>query len=377
MMFRLEKGYGRLLRKTISFPKTVMAVSVLLLGLSFWVLSGLGGEFIPKLEEGDFAVDTRVLTGSSLATTIQSTQQAAHILLERFPEVQKVVTKIGSGEIPTDPMPIDASDMMVILEPKKRWTSAKTFDELAGKMSKALEDVPGITAGFQFPVQMRFNELMTGGRQDVICKIFGENLDTLTKYAEQIGGIVNRIDGAEDIYVESQTGLPQIEVNYNRTALSQYGIAIGDVNNILQSAFAGAVSGQVYENERRFDLVVRLNKQNRQSVEDVQNLLIPAAKGIQVPLQQIADVRIKVGPNQIQRENAQRRITVGFNVRGRDVQTVVNELQQRTLQQLRLPPGYYISYGGQFENLLAAKQRLSIAVPVSLTLNFCDALFCL
>ncbi|MEJ7683476.1 MAG: CusA/CzcA family heavy metal efflux RND transporter [Segetibacter sp.] len=370
MMAKLESVYSRILVNTLSFPKTVISVAVLLFAAAVFILLNLGGEFIPKLEEGDFAVDTRVLTGSSLTTTIKSTQQASHILLQKFPEVQKVVTKIGSGEIPTDPMPMDASDMMVILKPKRQWASAKTFDELAEKMSKALEDLPGITAGFQFPVQMRFNELMTGGRQDVICKIFGEDLDTLAKYAEKIGGIINRIEGAKDIYVESQTGLPQIEVNYNRTALSQYGISIGDVNNIVQSAFAGAVSGQVYENERRFDLVVRLNSQNRKSLVDVQNLLIPTPKGEQIPLQQVADVEIKVGPNQIQRENAQRRITVGFNVRGKDIQTVVKELQTLIAQQIKFPPAYYITYGGQFENLVAAKKRLGIAVPVSLLLIF-------
>lgn len=370
MMARLEEIYNKVLLKALSFKKTVIMVSVLLLVIAAFVMMSRGGEFIPKLEEGDFAVDTRVLTGSSLTQTIQSTQQASHILLQRFPEVEKVVTKIGSGEIPTDPMPMDASDMMVVLQPKRKWTSAKSFDELAEKMSQALEDVPGITAGFQFPVQMRFNELMTGGRQDVICKIFGEDLDTLANYAGKMGALINRIEGAKDIYVEAQTGLPQIEVNYNRTALSQYGISIGDVNNILQSAFAGAVTGQVYENERRFDLVVCLNNQSRQNLSDVQNLLIPTPKGEQIPLQQVADVQIKVGPNQIQRENAQRRITVGFNVRGKDVQSVVKELQATIARQVKLPAGYYITYGGQFENLVAAKKRLSFAVPVSLLLIF-------
>jgi cobalt-zinc-cadmium resistance protein CzcA len=370
MMRKLEKIYSRVLLKALAFKKSVIFASLALFVVAVFIMLNLGGEFIPKLEEGDFAVDTRVLTGSSLSQTVASTQQASHILLTKFPEVQKVVTKIGSGEIPTDPMPMDASDMMVILQPKKKWTSAKTFDELAEKMSKALEDVPGITAGFQFPVQMRFNELMTGGRQDVICKIFGEDLDTLATYATKMGSLINGIEGAKDIYVESQTGLPQIEVNYNRTALAQYGIAVGDVNNTLQSAFAGAVTGQVYENERRFDMVVRLNNQNRQDLSDVQNLLIATSKGAQIPLSQVADVQIKVGPNQIQRENAQRRITVGFNVRGKDIQTVVTELQSKIAQQIKFTPGYYITYGGEFENLVAAKKRLSMAVPISLLLIF-------
>ena len=370
LMAKLEGVYHKILLKALLFRKTVLIASVILLAAAVFTMMQLGGEFIPKLEEGDFAVDTRVLTGSSITQTIQSTQQASHILLKRFPEVEKVVTKIGSGEIPTDPMPMEASDMMVVLKPKKQWSSAGSFDELAEKMSKALEDVPGITAGFQFPVQMRFNELMTGGRQDVICKIFGEDLDVLATSAAKLGTLIGGIEGAKDIYVESQTGLPQIEINYNRTALAQYGINIGDVNNTVQSAFAGAITGQIYENERRFNLVVRLNEQGRQNLSDVQNLLIPTSKGAQVPLQQIADVQIKVGPNQIQREDAQRRITVGFNVRGKDIETVVTELQTKIAQQLKFPPGYYITYGGQFENLLAAKKRLGIAVPVSLLLIF-------
>ncbi|TKK71634.1 CusA/CzcA family heavy metal efflux RND transporter [Ilyomonas limi] len=370
MMKRFESWYRPVLQKALSFPGTVLLLAASLFSVALYIILNMGGEFIPKLEEGDFAVDTRVLTGSSITTTIQSTQQAARILLQQFPEVQKVVTKIGSGEIPTDPMPMEASDMMVVLNPKKEWTSAKSFDELAEKMSTSLEEVPGITTGFQFPVQMRFNELMTGGRQDVICKIFGENLDTLAHYAGRIGNIISKIEGAKDMYVESQTGLPQIEINYNRQALAQYGIAISDVNNIVQSAFAGAVAGQVYENERRFDLAVRLANAERQNLADVQNLLIPTSRGEQIPLQQIADVQIKVGPNQIQRENAQRRTTVGFNVRGKDVQTVVKELQEKMAAQLKLPPAYYVTYGGQFENLIEAKQRLSIAVPVSLALIF-------
>jgi heavy metal efflux system protein len=370
MMTVLEKGYKSLLQRALAVPKLLVGAAFSLFVIAVVVLMNMGGEFIPKLEEGDFAVDTRVLTGSSLTTTINSTQQASKILLQKFPEVEKIVTKIGSGEIPTDPMPMEASDLMVVLKPKEEWTSARTFDELAEKMSVALKDVPGITSGFQFPVQMRFNELMTGGRQDVVCKIYGENLDTLAAYAERMGTLVSRVEGAKDVYVESITGLPQILVNYNREALKQFGLSISDVNHTLQAAFAGGVSGQVFENERRFDLVVRLESDLRHDVDDVRNLLLQTPSGMQVPLQQVAEVDVKIGPNQIQRENAQRRISVGFNVRGRDVESVVKELQQKAQKELTLPAGYYITYGGQFENLLAAKKRLSIAVPVSLLLIF-------
>ena len=370
MMAKLERWYKRALVKALVIPRLLVGAAFSLFVVAVIALMNMGGEFIPKLEEGDFAIDTRVLTGSSLTTTINSTQQGAKVLLQKFPEVEKVVTKIGSGEIPTDPMPMEASDLMVILKPKDEWTSAKTFDELAEKMSKALSAVPGITTGFQFPVQMRFNELMTGGRQDVVVKIFGENLDTLSRYAERLGTMTNSVDGARDIYVEAITGLPQIVVDYNRAALRQFGLTITDVNNTVQAAFAGAVSGQVFENERRFDLVVRLEGGLRKDIEDVRNLQLQTPSGIQIPLQQVANVEIKMGPNQIQRENAQRRISVGFNVRGRDVESIVNELQQKVDRELKLPAGYYVTYGGQFENLLHAKKRLGIAVPVALLLIF-------
>jgi cobalt-zinc-cadmium resistance protein CzcA len=348
----------------------VLASVMVLFIVSVMVLLSLGGEFIPSLEEGDFAVDTRVLTGSSLNTTIVNTQQAAHILKTQFPEVEKVVTKIGSGEVPTDPMPMEASDMMVILQPKDKWTSAKTFNELAEKMGKALEAVPGVTAGFQFPVQMRFNELMTGARQDVVCKIFGEDLDTLAAYASKLGGIVSSVSGAKNLYVEAVSGMPQIIINYNRNTIAQYNLNIADINRVVNTAFAGQSTGMLFEGEKRFDVVVRLKGDLKKDLKDVQNLLIPTPQGTQIPLYQLADVQIKEGPNQIQREDAKRRIVVGFNVRGRDVQSIVTELQQKVDKQLKFPAGYYVTYGGAFENLNAAKKRLLVAVPVSLLLIF-------
>jgi heavy metal efflux system protein len=311
-----------------------------------------------------------VLPGSNLTTSMNAVSSGARILLEKFPEVKEVVGKTGSSEIPTDPMPIDASDMMVILKDKKDWTSAKTYPELEAKMSKALEDVPGVTFGFQYPVQMRFNELMSGARQDVVCKIFGEDLDTLALYANKLGGIINTVEGASGLYVEAVTGMPQIVIKYNRAAIAQYGLNIDDINKVVNTAFAGQSSGTVYEGEKRFDLVVRLSGEQRKDLQDVQNLLIPTAQGTQIPLDAVAKVEIIEGPNQIQREDAQRRIIVGFNVRGRDVQSMVNELLEKVDAKIKLPPGYYVTYGGAFENLIAAKKRLSIAVPVSLLLIF-------
>jgi cobalt-zinc-cadmium resistance protein CzcA len=370
MMNAFQRIYEPALKKAMEFPRWVLSAVVLLFIIAVIRLSTMGGEFIPKLEEGDFAVETRLMTGSSLTQTIASTQQAAGILKARFPEVVQVVTKIGSGEIPTDPMPIEASDMMIILKDKKEWTSAKTFDELANKMSEELQDVPGISVGFQFPVQMRFNELLTGARQDVVCKIFGEDLDTLAHYANELGALAGTVEGASDLYVESVTGLPQIVVEYNRDAMSNFQLNIEDVNRVVRTAFAGEAAGMVYENERRFDLVVRLNQSSRKELDDVRQLLIATPTGAQIPLYQVADVSIKEGPNQIQREDAKRRIVVGFNVRGRDVQTVVKELNDKVAAKLQLPSGYYITYGGAFENLVEARKRLSIALPVALFLIF-------
>jgi cobalt-zinc-cadmium resistance protein CzcA len=366
----LQSIYQPALKFALRFPKTIVISSLLVFGFSLWILTRLGGEFIPELEEGDFAVDTRVLTGSSLTTTIKSTQQTADILLKRFPEVEKIVTKIGSGEIPTDPMPVEASDMMVILKDKSEWVSASSFDELADTMSKVLATVPGVTAGFQFPVQMRFNELMTGARQDVVCKIFGEDLDSLDTYAHRLGNIIKTVEGATDLYIETVTGLPQIVIRYDRDAMARYQLNIADVNQVVQTAFAGQSAGMIYENERRFDLVVRLKQSQRTSVDDVQYLLINTPAGIQVPLYQVASVSVTEGPNQIQREDAKRRIVVGFNVRGRDVQSIVTELEAKVNSQVKFPAGYYITYGGQFQNLVEAKERLSIAVPVALLLIF-------
>lgn len=370
MMKKVEAVYLNTLLKVLRIPKTIFAVVSVLFIAAIILLSRMGGEFIPSLEEGDFAVDTRVLPGSNLTTTIESTQKAAHILKTRFPEVEKVVTKIGSGEVPTDPMPMDASDMMVILKDKKEWTSAKTFPELSDKMTKALEDVPGITVGFQYPVAMRFNELMTGARQDVVIKIFGDNLDSLVQNANKLGKIIETVKGIQNLYIEPVSGLPQVVVKYNRPVIAQYHLSVAGVNRVINTAFAGQSTGLVFEGEKRFDMVVRLNTNDRKNINDIRNLLVPTPSGTQIPLQQLASVEIVEGPNQIQRENAQRRIVVGFNIKNRDVQSIVEELQGKVDKEIKLPAGYSITYGGSFENLNNAKQRLLIAVPLALALIF-------
>ncbi len=369
MMEKAENFYDRTLSKVIKWHNAAFFGVVIVFFLSLFVMSRLGGEFIPSLPEGDFAVDTRVLPGSNLKTSTDAVLKSQQVLLKKFPEIEKIVGKTGSSEIPTDPMPIDASDMMIILKPRKEWTSAKTYDELAEKMTVELKkNIVGVTYSFQYPVAMRFNELMTGARQDVVIKIFGENLDTLKVYAEKMGEISKKIDGAQNIYVEPISGMPQIIITYNREALSQFGLNVNDVNSIVNTAFAGQATGSVFEGEKKFDLVVRLSGDQRKNVDDVNNLLISTPIGSEIPLSSVAKVELKESVNQIQRENAMRRIIVGFNVRERDIQSTVEDLQASVEKNMKLPAGYSIKYGGTFENLQHAQQRLSIAVPVSLLL---------
>jgi heavy metal efflux system protein len=367
-MQKLEAFYEPLLMKALKLPKQIIGFTIVLFAGSIFLLTTLGGEFIPKLEEGDFAVDTRLLSGSSLNTTLDATQKASKLLIDRFPEIEKIVTKIGAGEIPTDPMSMEASDLMIILKDKKDWVSANTFDELADTMGKVMSQVPGITSGFQYPVQMRFNELMTGSRQDVSCKIFGENLDSLSKYAALLGNIIHDVEGAKDLYTETVTGISQVVIHFNRTAIARYGANIKEVNQVIQSAYAGGVAGKVFEGDRRFDLVVRLNSIQKQDWQQIKNLMVTVGNGKQVPLYELAEVKMEEGPYQIQREDAARRIVVGFNVRGKDVKTVVTEVQEKVKKSIQFPPGYYVVYGGQFENLEHAVSRLQIAVPVALLL---------
>lgn len=371
MMDFFHRLYLPVITGTLRHKFITIASALILFVVALIAFLNMGGEFLPTLEEGDFAVETRVLTGSSLSYTIDVAQKGATVILREFPdEVKEVVAKIGSSEIPTDPMPIEACDLMIILKDKSEWTRGVDREGLVELMSEALEEVPGVTFGFQQPIQMRFNELMTGVRQDVAIKIFGEDLDILTDLSQEIGKIVGSVEGARDLYLEEVTGLPQIVVQIDRDEVAKYGLSIKTINQAINTAFAGQSAGLVYEGERRYDLTVRLAISNRQSIEDVQNLFITSPKGDQIPLKQLADVAFKIGPNQIQREDAKRRIIVGFNVSGRDIATVVKEIRQKIDQQIKFPPGYYPTYGGQFENLEKAQVRLSVAVPVALLLIF-------
>lgn len=368
MMDAIHRRYLPMIKGALNKRLIVVGSAVGLLIVSIVIFTRMGGEFIPTLEEGDFAVETRLLTGSSLSQTIDKVNQASQILVKRFPEVKEVIGKIGAAEIPTDPMPMDACDLTVILKNKKEWKTTQSREELANLMAKALEEVPGVSFGFSQPIQLRSNELISGVRQDIGIKIFGDDLDALTDLSKKIGKIVGSVKGAKDIYLEQATGLPQIVVKINRDKIAQYGLSVGTVNEALNTAFAGQSAGLVYEGERRYDMVVRLSLANRQGINDVKNLYVTAPNGNQVPLEQLAEVSFQIGPNQIQREDTKRRIIVGLNVRGRDIQSVVTEIQQKLNEQIKFPPGYYVSYGGQFENLKEATKRLSVAVPVALLL---------
>lgn len=368
MMKFFQRLYTPLIRGALKMKLLVVSIAVGVFIISLIIFKTLGGKFIPTLEEGNFAVETRLLTGSSLSQTIEKITQASDLLMKKFPEVKEVIGKIGASEIPTDPMPIEACDMIILLKDKKEWTSAGTREELAELMQKELEKIPGIFYGLSQPIQLRFNELIAGVRQDVGIKIFGEDLDVLADLAKKIGVIVPTVKGAEDLYVEQVTGLPQIVVKLNRDKIAQFGLNVEDVNRTISAAFAGEAAGIVYEGEKRFDMVVRLEKPGRQSIDDVKGLFVAAPDGNQIPLEQVADVNLQLGPNQIQREDAKRRIIVGFNTRGRDISSVVKEMQEKIEKQVKMPPGYFITYGGQFKNLEEANKRLSVAVPVALAL---------
>lgn len=368
----IQRIYTPMLDVALAHKKKVLITAITIFGVSIFIFTNMGSEFIPSLDEGDFAVETRVSTGSSVSHTVDAVDKASELLLKEYPdEIKEIVGKIGSSEIPTDPMPIEAADLMIILKDSELWTKATSKNELAEKMQHTLdENIVGVTFGFQQPIQMRFNELMTGARQDVVLKVYGEDLKQLVKYGNQLASIIPTVKGAEDLYVEKVTGLQQIVIDYNRSQLAYYDLHISDVNMVVNTAFAGQVAGAVYEGEKRFDLVVRMEKMSRESIEDVRNLYITTPNGSKVPLVNLATVSFKTGPNQIQRDDAKRRITVGFNVRGRDVAGIVKELQEKIATKIQFDAGYYITYGGTFKNLEEARTRLSIAVPIALLLIF-------
>ncbi|GAB3721462.1 CusA/CzcA family heavy metal efflux RND transporter [Flavobacterium koreense] len=368
MMAWFEKIYTPFLDKALRFKKAVLGISLALFVFAVIVFQNMGGEFIPTIEEGDLAINVTIMPGSSLTQMVKTTTQYEKILKGKFPEIKTIVSKIGSGEIPTDPMPIESGDLIIVLKDKSEWTSADNWEDLANLMKEEMEAIPGANIEISQPIQMRFNELVSGSRSDIAIKIFGDDLEVLDTKANELIGKINKIEGIGDLKADKVTGLPQITVKYDYNKIALYGLNIADINQIIRSSFAGESAGKIYEESKRFDVVVRMNKDNRSDITDVSNLFIPLPNGQQVPLSQVASINYEQGPVQVSRENGKRRITIGLNVRGRDVKSVVEEIQQKLETSFKLPAGYYVTYGGQFENLVEANKRLSVALPIALGL---------
>ncbi|WGK94155.1 MULTISPECIES: CusA/CzcA family heavy metal efflux RND transporter [Flavobacterium] len=371
LILKLNSWYLPIITWALTNTKKVLYGAFGLLVFAIVLFSTMGGEFIPTLDEGDFVIQPVLKTGTSLTKTIATTTKIEKIILKNFPEVDQVVSRIGAAEVPTDPMSMEESDVIVKLKPKSEWVSAKSKDELADKIKKAVEtQIPNMEIEFTQPIEMRFNELVSGTRSDLAVKIFGENLEILAQKAHEIESAIKNVEGASDIIIEKTEGLPQMFVQYDRSKIARYGLNIADLNEMIALSFAGKTVGNVFEGEKRFDMVVRLNETNRHDIEDLKNLYVSTPNGQQIPLSELATIDYTTGPAKISRDNTNRRIVVGINVRNRDLQSVVTDIQKIVDTKIQLPSGYYVKYGGQFENLQSAKARLLIAVPIALFLIF-------
>ena len=362
---KLQAWYRPVLDWVLARNKDVITGAVALFCVSVVGFKYLGGEFIPSLEEGDFAVEMSMSQGTSLSQMVESCSKAEKLLKKEYPEIKQVVSRIGSAEIPTDPMPVERADIMIALKPKAEWTSAKTTPELMEKMEETLSAIPGLEAEISQPIQMRNNELLTGIKQDVAIKIFGEDLDVLTQQAGKVKKMIENVPGVSGIFVEEVAGLPQIQVKYNHEKMAAYGVSVDDISGILETTFAGAVAGSLYEGDKKFDIVLRMDPSQR-NVETLEQLSIPLKDGTDIPLSQLADIDYSPAPAQVSHEDGARRIYVGFNVKGRDVQSTVEDIQEILDEKLKLPDGYYYNYGGEFENLQSATNRLMVVIPIAL-----------
>ena len=364
---KLQAWYRPVLDWVLARNKDVITGAVALFCVSVVGFKYLGGEFIPSLEEGDFAVEMSMSQGTSLSQMVESCTKAEKLLKKEYPEIKQVVSRIGSAEIPTDPMPVERADIMIALKPKAEWTSAKTTPELMEKMEETLRAIPGLEAEISQPIQMRNNELLTGIKQDVAIKIFGDDLDVLTQQAGKVKKMIEDVPGVSGIFVEEVAGLPQIQVKYNHEKMAAYGVSVDDISEILETTFAGAVAGSLYEGDKKFDIVLRMDPSQR-NVETLEQLSIPLKDGTNIPLSQLADIDYSPAPAQVSHEDGARRIYVGFNVKGRDVQSTVEDIQEILDEKLKLPDGYYYNYGGEFENLQSATNRLMVVIPIALVI---------
>lgn len=372
-----NRAYLPVLNWSLNHPRIIIGSAVLLIGIGAFTFSKMGSEFVPTLDEGDFVIQPVLKTGKSLESTIERTTEIEQILLDRFPEVTQVVSRIGAAEVPTDPMSMQDSDVIIRLKPQDEWESAKTKDELASKIKEELSIIPGMEIQFTQPIEMRFNELATGVQTDIAVKIFGDDLNILAKKAHEAQDLVSEIEGAADISVEKIVGLPEMTIDYRREKIARYGLNIEDINMMVSAGFAGKQVGVVFEGERRFDLVVRLDSSKRQDIDDIKNLMIDTPNAGKIPLSEVADIQLQKGPAQISRDETKRRVVVGVNVRNRDLKSVVSDIQNTLNADLNLPVGYSLTYGGEFENLESASRRLQFAVPIVLVLIYLMLLFAL
>jgi cobalt-zinc-cadmium resistance protein CzcA len=370
---RLVNFLGRVYEPVIIWALRKKAIVLggasLLLVIVFILFGRMGGEFVPTLDEGDLVIQPVLKTGTSLTKTVETTTKIEKILMT-FPEVEQVVSRIGAAEVPTDPMSMEESDVMVKLIPKSEWVTAHSKDELTDKFKEALTDIAGIDYEFTQPIEMRFNELITGVRADIAVKIFGEDLDVLFETASKIEKAIQNVEGASDITVEKVAGLPQMTVEYNRKKIAKYGLNIEDLNNVLTMGFAGKTAGTIFEGEKQFDLVVRYDKKDRKDIANIQTASIRLPNGNTLPLSEFASISYTKGPAKISRDDTKRRIVIGVNVRNRDLESVVKDVQSIVENEIEIPKGYTVEYGGQFENLRSAKSRLMVAVPIALILIF-------
>ena len=363
----LTSYYSKALKACVARPWPTVGAAFALLAASLLLFTRLGAEFIPTLDEGDFAMQMTLPPGSSLTSSINMSLKAEKILKKEFPEVRHVVAKIGTAEVPTDPMSVEDADVMIVMKPFKEWTSASSRAEMVDKMKAALDTIQGAEFNFSQPIQLRFNELMTGAKADIAIKLYGEDMGELYAKANEVAEYVKKVPGASDVIVEQTMGLPQLVVDYDRTRIARYGIDIRQLNDIIRTAYAGETAGVVFENERRFDLVVRLDD-TKVSDLDLNRLHVKTCDGYQIPVSEVATIRLVNGPLQVNRDAAKRRIVIGVNVRNADIQKVVSEISDVLDRNIKLKPGYYFEYGGQFENLQNAIRTLSVVIPIALML---------
>lgn len=365
---KLNQVYQRALRFCLHFKWQTVTVSFAALIASLFLFTRLGAEFIPTLDEGDFAMQMTLPAGSSLSESIEVSNLAEKTLMDKFPEIKHVVAKIGTAEVPTDPMAVEDADVMIIMKPFKEWVSATSRAEMVDKMKEALEPLAE-RAEFNFsqPIQLRFNELMTGAKADIAIKLYGEDTHELYAKAKEAAKFVEKVPGAADVIVEQTMGLPQLVVKYNRDKIARYGINIEELNTIIRTAYAGEASGVVFENERRFELVVRLDQEKVADL-NLDKFFVRTSEGVQIPVSEVASINLVSGPLQINRDATKRRIVIGVNVRDADIQQVVTNIQKALDDNLQLKPGYYFEYGGQFENLQNAINTLLVVIPVALML---------